>query len=55
MNPAPDLRTALAAAKVRMTGNTKGQPFDNVLRFLHVRMTNKSGWQLAAHQSARVQ
>ncbi len=48
-------KTAFAAARVRMTGNSKGQPFDNVLRFLHVWVKNKGGWQLAAHQSARVQ
>lgn len=48
-------KTAFAAARVRMTGNTKGQPFNNVLRFLHVWVKGKGGWQLAAHQSARIQ
>ncbi|MGH9631583.1 MAG: nuclear transport factor 2 family protein [Bryobacteraceae bacterium] len=46
--------TAVVAAKVRMTGSTKGTPFDNQLRMLHV--WNKKGgqWQLVAHQTTRL-
>jgi ketosteroid isomerase-like protein len=45
---------AMVAAKVRMTGNTQGKPFDNRLRFLHVWKKAKGGWQLVGHQSARL-
>lgn len=47
-------KTAMVAAKVRMTGNTQGKPFDNMLRLLHVWKKNKGGWQLVGHQSARL-
>jgi ketosteroid isomerase-like protein len=47
-------KTAMVAAKVRMTGNTQGKPFDNMLRFLHVWKKAKGGWQLVGHQSARL-
>jgi ketosteroid isomerase-like protein len=47
-------KTAMVAGKVRMTGNTQGEPFDNMLRFLHVWVKAKRGWQLAGHQTARL-
>ena len=42
-------------AKVRMTGKTKGAPFDNQLRVIHVWVKQPSGgWQLVAHQTTRL-
>ena len=42
-------------AKVRMTGKTKGVPFDNQLRVIHVWVKQSNGaWQLVAHQTTRL-
>jgi len=47
--------TGVLTAKVRMTGKTKGVPFDNQLRVVHVWVKQRSGdWQLVAHQTTRL-
>lgn len=45
---------AVVTAKVRMTGATKGVPFDNQLRVIHVWVKQGGGWKLAAHQTTRL-
>lgn len=46
--------TAVAHSNVRMTGSTKGQPFDNKLMMMHVWVKQGGNWQLAAHQTTRL-
>jgi ketosteroid isomerase-like protein len=41
-------------ATVRMTGATKGVPFDNKLRVIHVWVKQGGNWKLAAHQTTRL-
>ena len=36
---------------VRMTGNTKGEPFDNPLMMIHFWVKQGGSWRLAAHQT----
>ena len=36
---------------VRMTGNTKGEPFDNTLMMIHFWVKQGGSWRLAAHQT----
>jgi ketosteroid isomerase-like protein len=36
---------------VRMTGNTKGEPFDNTLMMIHFWVKQDGSWRLAAHQT----
>lgn len=46
---------AMLSATVRMTGATKGVPFDNKLKLLHVWAKQKDGsWQLVAHQTTKL-
>jgi ketosteroid isomerase-like protein len=45
---------AIAHTKTRMTGSTKGVPFDNQLMLLHVWRKQGGNWQLVAHQSTRL-
>jgi ketosteroid isomerase-like protein len=45
---------AIAHIKTRMTGSTKGVPFDNQLMLLHVWRKQGGNWQLVAHQSTRL-
>jgi ketosteroid isomerase-like protein len=45
---------AFAAARLRMTGATKGVPFDNQLRVLHVWAKQGGKWRLVAHQTTRL-
>jgi ketosteroid isomerase-like protein len=47
--------TGIITGKVRMTGATKGVPFDNQLLMIHVWVKNAGRWQLVAHQTTRVQ
>ena len=48
-------QAALLSATVRMTGATKGVPFDNKLKMLHVWAKEKDGnWRLVAHQTTRL-
>jgi len=55
---APVIRTygnmAVVATKVVMTGSTKGQPFNNRLRLLHVWVKQGGKWSLVAHQTTRL-
>ena len=55
---APSIRTyantAVVATKVVMTGSTKGQPFNNQLRLLHVWVKRGGKWSLVAHQTTRL-
>jgi ketosteroid isomerase-like protein len=44
----------VVAAAVRMRGASKGQPFDNRLRMLHVWVERDGRWQLVAHQTTRL-
>lgn len=46
--------TAVVAAKVHMTGATKGVPFDNRVLMTHVWVKQGGKWQLVAHQTTRV-
>ncbi|MEW5975467.1 MAG: nuclear transport factor 2 family protein [Acidobacteriota bacterium] len=46
--------TAVVTTEVRMTGTTKGEPFDSRLRMIHVWFKNGSGWTLVAHQTTRL-
>lgn len=46
--------TAVLATKVVMTGSTKGQPFNNTLRLLHVWVKRGGTWSLVAHQTTRL-
>ena len=46
--------TGVLTAKVRMTGKTKGVPFDNQLRVVHVWVKQQGAWQLVAHQTTRL-
>ncbi len=46
--------TAVVHATVRMTGATKGEPFDNRLMMLHLWVKQDGRWQLAAHQTTRL-
>ena len=46
--------TAVVATKVVMTGSTKGQPFNNRLRLLHVWVKRAGKWSLVAHQTTRL-
>lgn len=45
---------ALLTAKVRMQGSTKGVPFNNVLRVMHVWAKKGGQWRLAGHQTTRL-
>jgi ketosteroid isomerase-like protein len=49
-------RAALVTTVVRMTGTTKGVPFDNKLRMSHfwVRDAQGTDWKLASHQTTRL-
>lgn len=48
-------RAAVMSATVRMTGATKGVPFDNKLKMLNVWAREKDGsWQLVAHQTTKL-
>jgi len=46
--------TAVLATKVVMKGATKGQPFNNQLRPLHVWVKQGGKWNLVAHQTTRL-
>lgn len=46
--------TAVVASKVTMTGSTKGTPFNNKLRLLHVWVKQGGKWVLVAHQTTRL-
>src|SRR5689334_1688506 len=46
--------TAVVATKVVMKGATKGQPFNNQLRLLHVWVKQGGKWTLVAHQTTRL-
>lgn len=46
--------TAVVNSKVRMTGATKGQPFDSELLMIHVWVKRQGRWQLVAHQTTRL-
>ena len=47
--------TAVLATKVVMKGATKGQPFNNQLRLLHIWVKQGGGkWNLVAHQTTRL-
>jgi ketosteroid isomerase-like protein len=46
--------TGVVTAKVRMTGQSKGTPFDNQLLMMHVWVKQGGRWQLAAHQTTRL-
>jgi ketosteroid isomerase-like protein len=46
--------TAVMTTKARMTGSTKGTPFDNHLRLLHVWVNQAGTWVLVAHQTTRL-
>ncbi len=46
--------TAVVATKVVMKGATKGQPFNNQLRLLHVWVKQGGKWSLVAHQTTRL-
>jgi ketosteroid isomerase-like protein len=47
--------TAVVNAKARMRGSTRGTPFDNQLLLIHVWVKEAGRWQLAAHQTTRLQ
>ncbi|MCI0424027.1 MAG: hypothetical protein L0312_33270 [Acidobacteria bacterium] len=44
----------MVATKAVMTGSTKGQPFNNQLRLLHVWLKQVGKWTLVAHQTTRL-
>ena len=46
--------TGVVNARVRMTGATKGVPFDNQLLMMHVWVKKDGRWQLVAHQTTRL-
>lgn len=46
--------TGVVASKSRMTGATKGVPFDNTLLMLHVWVKQGGRWQLVAHQTTKL-
>jgi ketosteroid isomerase-like protein len=46
--------TAVVTTKVVMKGATKGQPFNNQLRLLHVWVKQGGKWSLVAHQTTRL-
>jgi ketosteroid isomerase-like protein len=46
--------TAVMVAKARITGSSKGTPFDNQLRLLHVWVNQAGAWVLVAHQTTRL-
>lgn len=56
MNPAFRTygNTGVVNSKVRMTGSTKGVPFDNQLLMMHVWVKKDGGWQLVAHQTTKL-
>jgi ketosteroid isomerase-like protein len=45
---------AIVNAKARMVGTTRGTPFDNQLLIIHVWVKQGGKWQLAAHQTTRL-
>ena len=45
---------AIVNTKTRMVGSTRGTPFDNQVLLIHVWVKQGSGWQLAAHQTTRL-
>ena len=45
---------AVVTANMRMTGATKGEPFDNRVRMLHVWIKQKGAWRLVAHQTTKI-
>jgi ketosteroid isomerase-like protein len=46
--------TGIVTGPARMTGATKGVPFDNKLLMIHVWVKQGGRWQLAAHQTTRL-
>ena len=46
--------TAIVNTKARMVGTTKGTPFDNQVLVIHVWVKQDGKWQLAAHQTTRL-
>jgi hypothetical protein len=44
---------AVINTQARMTGATKGVPFDNTLFLMHVWVKQGNEWKLAAHQTTR--
>ena len=46
--------TGVVTAQLRMTGKTKGVPFDNRVYLTHVWVKQGGGWQLVAHQTTRI-
>jgi ketosteroid isomerase-like protein len=46
--------TGVVTGKTRMTGATKGVPFDNQLLMIHVWVKQGGKWQLVTHQTTRV-
>lgn len=46
---------AAVHSHVRMSGQSKNQPFDDRLMMLHLWVKRDSRWQLAAHQTTRLQ
>ncbi len=46
---------AAAHSIVIMKGATKGNPFDNKLMMMHLWVKNGDVWQLAAHQTTRLE
>src|SRR5688572_30327257 len=45
---------AVVTANMRMMGATKGKPFDDRVRMIHVWIKQKGAWQLVAHQTTRI-
>ena len=45
--------TAVVNTQARMTGATKGVPFDNTVFLLHVWVKQGNEWKLVAHQTTR--
>jgi ketosteroid isomerase-like protein len=45
--------TAVINTQARMTGATKGVPFDNTLFLMHVWVRQGGNWKLVAHQTTR--
>jgi ketosteroid isomerase-like protein len=45
---------AIVNTKARMVGSTRGVPFDNQLLLIHVWVKEGGNWQLAAHQTTRL-
>ena len=46
---------AVVAAKIHMTGATKGVPFNDRLLYTHVWVKQNGHWQLVAHQTTKAQ